>query len=248
MKLSRVRPTTAAFWAVLGALGATIVTGFTLGLELALLVIAGSVLVAVIALFWSSVRNLAGDTPLSIDEALGMGAPTAAEEQKRAVLRALKDLEFERGVGKISEQDYLEYSARYRAEAKRLIAAVDESLGPVQELAEKLANERLREAGLLQEDAEKAGPKPDAEPKAAPPSAPEPETEAEDADEEDAEAPSEPGAAPVIERKRSPAKLRTCASCKTENDSDAAFCKRCGATLETPPEAAPARVVEKEVP
>jgi hypothetical protein len=247
MKLPRVRPTTAAFWAVLVALGATIVTGVTLGLELALLVIAGSVLVAVIALFWSSVRNLAGDTPLSIDEALGMGAPTAAEEQKRSVLRALKDLEFERSVGKISEQDYLEYSARYRAEAKRLIAAVDESLGPVQELAEKLANERLRDAGLLQESAEKAGPKPDAETEAAAPNEPEPAAEAEDAEDEE-EAPSEPEALQGIERTRSLTKLRTCASCKTENDPDAAFCKRCGATIETPPEAVAARVVEKEVP
>ena len=40
--------------------------------------------------------------PLGFEEALGMGAPSKVEEEKRSVLRALKDLEYERGVGKIS--------------------------------------------------------------------------------------------------------------------------------------------------
>ena len=115
MKLPAVRPGTGALVGVLVALVATIVVGMTFGLALAILVLAGCVLAGVITLFWLSVRNLSGDTPLSLDEALAMGAPTAAEEEKRAVLRALKDLEFERSVGKISEQDYLEFSARYRA-------------------------------------------------------------------------------------------------------------------------------------
>jgi len=132
-------------------LAATIAAGVWVGIELAVLVLAAGALVLVIALLWSSVAGLSGDTPLTLDEALGMGAPSVEEEQKRAVLRALKDLEFERSVGKITEQDYREFSERYRAEARRLIAAVDASLGPSQAQAEKLANERIAAAGLSPE-------------------------------------------------------------------------------------------------
>lgn len=214
---------------------AAVVVGITLGLEIAVLVIAGASLLAVITLFWFSVRNLSGDTPLTIDEALGMGAPTAAEEQKRSVLRALKDLEFERSVGKISEEDYREFSQRYRAEAKRLIAAVDESLGPVQALAEKLATERLITAGLLDKDSKPA----------AGPASPAPSAEA-----PDAAAASEPAAdETTLDSEPEPAAHRACPGCQTENDPDAAFCKRCGKALEVARnESAPAQVVEEEVP
>ena len=57
-----------------------------------------------------------------------LAAPTAAEEQKRAVLRTLKDLEYELSVGKISKEDFEVTSAHFRAEAKRLIAEADSSL------------------------------------------------------------------------------------------------------------------------
>jgi len=132
----------------LSTFAGAIATGLWLGLEVALLVIAAGALVLVIALLWASVAGLSGDTPLTLDEALGMGAPSTEEEQKRAVLRALKDLDYERSVGKISEQDFREFSERYRAEARRLIAAVDASLGPSHALAEKLAADRLAAEGL----------------------------------------------------------------------------------------------------
>ncbi len=157
---------------------ATLAAGAWVGIELAVLVLAAGALVLVIALLWSSVAGLSGDTPLTLDEALGMGAPSTEEEQKRAVLRALKDLEFERSVGKISEQDYREFSERYRAEARRLIAAVDASLGPAQAQAEKLAVARLAAAGLSAEAVtpDAAPPTPASEPdeKPAPAAAPAP--------------------------------------------------------------------------
>jgi hypothetical protein len=242
MKLPVIRPATGALWGVLLALVLVVGIGFSLGLELALLALAGSVLVSVIALFWLSVRNLSGEAPLSIDEALGMGAPTAAEEQKRAVLRALKDLEFERSVGKISEQDYLEFSARFRAEAKRLIAAVDESLGPVQQIAEKLANERLAQAGLLDASAEKSST--ESAPTTPPAAADSPTTE--EPDGAPPEAALEEPQKPDSTRKLS--KATTCPSCKTENDPDAIFCKRCGSAIELPRSEAPARAVEEDAP
>jgi hypothetical protein len=136
---------------ILTVVGA-MVTGVALGVEIALLVVAGGALAGVIALLWASVQALTGESPLTLEEALTLGAPSAEEEQKRAVLRALKDLEYERGVGKISEEDYAELSERYRAEARRLIQLLDAGSGPERERAEKALRERLAKAGHASPD------------------------------------------------------------------------------------------------
>ena len=127
----------------LAAIVVVVASGMLLGIEIALLVAAFFALAFVVGFLWVSVQGLSGDSPLTLDEALTLGQPSVEEEQKRAVLRALKDLEYERSVGKISDQDYRELSARYREEAKRLIERVDESLTPAREKAEKLLAERV---------------------------------------------------------------------------------------------------------
>jgi hypothetical protein len=124
---------------------AATLAGVLLGIEIAILVVAAGALIGVIALIWASVQSLTGESQLSLEEALGFAAPSAEEEQKRSVLRALKDLEFERGVGKISEEDYTELSERYRAEAKRLMRSLDEHSLPEREKVEKLLAARLLE-------------------------------------------------------------------------------------------------------
>src|SRR5882672_1354456 len=101
------------------------------GVGTAILILAGGVLLGVVAIMWASVRTLSGDAPITLEEAIALGAPSAVEEQKRAVLQALKDLEYERSVGKIAETDYEELLHRYRADAKRLLRAVDEDLAPL---------------------------------------------------------------------------------------------------------------------
>lgn len=116
------------------------------GLSVGFLTFGGGVLVSAIFLFWFSLQSLAGQSPLTLDEAVSLGAPTADEEQKRAVLRALKDLEYEREVGKINDADYEVLAQRYRAEAKRLLRAVDEGLREHREHAEALLQERLSKA------------------------------------------------------------------------------------------------------
>ena len=141
-----------------------VVTGVAVGVEVSLLVLAAGALAGVIALIWASVQALTGESPLSFEEALTLGAPSAEEEQKRAVLRALKDLEFERGVGKIGEEDYAELSERYRAEARRLIQLLDTDSGPERERAEKALRERLEQSAKQAAPAEAATdePTPDA--------------------------------------------------------------------------------------
>jgi hypothetical protein len=133
-----------------------VVAGVAFGVEISLLIIAAGALAGVIALLWASVQALTGESPLTLDEALSLGAPSAEEEQKRAVLRALKDLEFERGVGKITEEDYAELSARYRAEAKRLMQLIDAGSEAERERVEKALKARLEKAATA--------PKPEAAP------------------------------------------------------------------------------------
>jgi hypothetical protein len=154
---------------------AAVAAGFLWGVQMVLLVLAGGAITLVIVLMWSSVQSLTGSNPLGFEEALGMGAPSKVEEEKRSVLRALKDLEYERGVGKISQEDYAELLARYRADAKRLIQSVDEALGPAREEVERALAQRLERAGLDKEpepsgasepEAEKAEAKTEAEAKA----------------------------------------------------------------------------------
>jgi len=127
----------------LGAGLCSVVVGVLLGIELAILSLAGSVLIGVIFVLWTSVQGLTGEGELSLDEALSLAAPSAPEEEKRSVLRTLKDLEYERSVGKISEEDYAELAARYTARAKELIQAVDADIGQAKEHAERLLAKRL---------------------------------------------------------------------------------------------------------
>jgi hypothetical protein len=115
------------------------------GVEVMLLVLAFFSLIGVIMLLWSSVQSLAGQSPLTLDEALTLAAPSAEEEQKRAALRALKDIEYERSVGKISPEDYAEFSARYRTEAMRLMQLLDEGEKPAVAQIDALVEKRLAE-------------------------------------------------------------------------------------------------------
>lgn len=131
-------------------LGAIAAAGLQ-GIGMAILVLAGGALVATIAIFWGSVRTLIGEAPLAAADAYAMSAPRAEEEQKRAVLRALKDLEYERSVGKISEEDFRELTQRYRSRAKDLLRQLDRDRGPQRRAAEVLVARRLRREGLAEE-------------------------------------------------------------------------------------------------
>ena len=119
------------------------VLGHFFGLGIGLLIVAGGSLGGSIWLIWSSLQGLGSDAPITLEEALSLGAPSAEEEQKRSVLRALKDLEYERAVGKISDEDYEALAEHYRGEAKRLLRAVDRDLSPERERAERILAERL---------------------------------------------------------------------------------------------------------
>ncbi|MCC6903655.1 MAG: zinc ribbon domain-containing protein [Polyangiaceae bacterium] len=199
--LARARP-----FAPLLLVVAAIAAAFARGLGVALLVAAAGLLLYAIGSLWASVQSLGDDASLSLDEALALAAPSAEEEKKRSVLRALKDLEYERNVGKVSEQDYLELSTRYRQDARRLLRELNEAELPARARVEKLLAKRLGTA--------------------APPS---PQTPSEAQLEAAADTVVEPDT--ESEPKSEPEKKTECDECGTENDADARFCKSCGEAL-----------------
>lgn len=65
--------------------------------------------------------------------------------EKQAVLRHIKDLQFERDVGKISEQDYTRLNAQFRKRARALIHDIDEELDPFHAQASTLLAQQIEE-------------------------------------------------------------------------------------------------------
>lgn len=62
-------------------------------------------------------------------------------DEKHALLQTLKDIRFERDLGKISDQDFDALNARYRARAKQVLRSLDEQLGPYRGAATSLLAE-----------------------------------------------------------------------------------------------------------
>jgi len=206
-------PTRTLRWlAPLITLLAAITAGTLFGVQLVVLTLAAAALLLVIWLLWSSVQALAGESELTFEEAFSLGARSAEEEQKRAVLRALKDLEYERSVGKISEDDYHEYAARYRAEAKRLIQSLDENLAEGRKQVEYELSRRLAK------NAHKSQKTPSSGPGASSAAKPDASGEAAEAAPNSTATEAEPSAY----------KTRECPACQVKNELDARFCKACG--------------------
>src|SRR6185369_1124529 len=207
-------------WAApLVTLLAAIIAGTLYGVQLVVLILAGGALLVVIWLLWSSVQALTGGSELTFEEAFSMGTRSAEEEQKRAVLRALKDLEYERSVGKISDDDYQEYAARYRAEAKRLIQGLEENLAEGRKQVEvELARRSNKKAGeakpKVASKSDGNGDKSDGNGEAS-------------AEDDDTDA--RPSAASDAEL--SSPETRECPACQVKNELDARFCKACGKSM-----------------
>ncbi|WP_437483134.1 zinc ribbon domain-containing protein [Sorangium sp. So ce1014] len=225
----------ARFGVPLAALVGAGVAGLVAGPPAAILVLAGGALVAVIAIFWASLRVLLGETPLSGADAYAIGAPRAEEEQKQAVLRALKDLEFERSVGKISDEDYAELVAKYRAEAKRLLRVLDADAQPRREQVAALVANHLRRAGL-QDDGGVDAPELGVDAAASAPEGAAAEARpakrkrvgAKQPEQERVPEPAADGESDVAAATEEREAALACAVCGTLNDEDAVFCKKCG--------------------
>lgn len=116
----------------------------------AFLVLAGGALLATIAAVWASLRTLVGDAPVDPMMLIPIAQTGTSNvlERKQRVLRALKDLESERAVGKLDEDDYGLLQTQYRADAKLVLKEIDDALGPKLARAEEIARKHLEKCGL----------------------------------------------------------------------------------------------------
>lgn len=213
-----------SWWMIGGAaafVGTVEVTRDLFGLPMALLLCAGVLLVAVVVLMWHSLQALAGDDAMSLEEALTLAAPVAEEEQKRAVLRALKDLEFERHVGKVRDEDYAVLAARYRGEARTLLGQLDARYEPARERIAAELETALREddgdhaADLANVDGKKSGTAPST-------------TSEKTTKHKKGSRKRQPKADDAAKR---PRPTRACRRCGTRNVLNIRECKNCGEAL-----------------
>jgi hypothetical protein len=110
------------------------------------LFIAGSALglLACISFLWSSLRHLFGaDHTLYLAESAATQKRAELLTEKEIVLRSLKDLEFEREVGKLSDEDFKRVDAEFRARAKQILRALDDDLKEHKQKARALLAQEL---------------------------------------------------------------------------------------------------------
>ena len=127
---------------VLAGLGcATAVTFLARGQGVAAIVL-GSVLIAGAALVGMAALRML--RPLVLPEedrtaTIGQRTRAALEREKSMTLRTIKELEFDRAMGKLSDADWQEMSTRLRARAARLIRQLDSTSGYRDQIERDLA-------------------------------------------------------------------------------------------------------------
>lgn len=168
-----------------GLIGATIVVfvsrGETpAGIILLSLTIFTAAIVGVAA--WRTFAPFAGADDVTGGRMLGGRTRAGLEREKALALRSIKELEFDRAMGKVSDRDFEEMGGRLRLRAARLMQQLDAG----STYREMIKSEIDRRIGVK-------APRGDAS-----------------------------GVKGVVR----------CPHCGTDNDSDAQFCKRCGANLE----------------
>ncbi len=101
--------------------------------------LAAIALLLAISCIWLSLRALLGGEATRWAQQ-SQAAQRRAEwlEEKEAVLRSLKDLEFERDVGKLSDDDYERLHAQFRARAKQIMRQLDDDLAQHRDQARAL--------------------------------------------------------------------------------------------------------------
>ena len=137
--------------------------------------------------------------------------------EKQSLLKALKELEFDHEMGKISDADYAEIAQQYRARAVRILKRLDEG----GEYRDRIEAEivQLRQNGIEKPNK----PDPGSSVIAAPGASPEP-VKGEDRDPLNDLAKAAVEATTQSDRRR-------CEACGADNEGDAVFCKRCAARV-----------------
>ena len=193
---------------VLAALGCATAVTFVARGQGPTAVILLSILMATAALVgYAALRALRPLVMVEEDRTVMVGQRTrvALEREKLMTLRSIKELEFDRAMGRLSDEDWNEMSGRLRSRAARLMRQLDAGAGYRDQIERDLAK-RIGEAD--------ARPKPS-------------RYEEGEVENRSATALAERG----DDRSAKALAGRCCAACDTVNDPDARFCKGCGQAL-----------------
>jgi hypothetical protein len=184
-----------------------------------LFVIATGVALSIVLLaFWNSFRGLlargGGAAVAGVHEHAGRAALL---RERETLLTAIRELRLEHELGKVSDGDFERLDQRYRTRAREVLRELDEQLAPYRPQAKAMLEAALGKGGA--EAA--AGAVADAASGAGSAS--------------DAGSGSASGSVSLSDAgsgSSSPVVLgAACAQCKTRNDEDAVFCKKCGRAL-----------------
>jgi hypothetical protein len=117
---------------------------------------AGGLLFAV-SFLWASLRSLLGGTSdTQVTESPAMRRRHDLLDEKEAVLKSLKDLEFEREVGKLSDEDFRRLESEFRSRAKVILRQLDDDLREHREKAEQLLSKEIGRPFKLVSEAEQS--------------------------------------------------------------------------------------------
>jgi ribosomal protein L40E len=200
-----------------------------------LLALAVSALGAVAYLIFQSARMLVSTGAAAEEREAQAAVGRRRKELEReyfTLKRALKELELDYAMGKLSEQDYSDIRTRYRERAVRILRQLDQGESYRAQIERDLEARRAARGQKPRRD--KAAPeakseaKSEARPEAKADTRPELGPDARPAAEDD-KRPADAGAAEA--RPEVPAAEKPCAKCGARNDNDAVFCKKCGARL-----------------
>ena len=93
--------------------------------------------------FYRMLSPLVGDSVASTAEALSERSRAVLTREKTLVLRALKDLEFDRSMGKVSQADFDEMARRLRSRALSLMKQLDQDATGYKSAIERELTARL---------------------------------------------------------------------------------------------------------
>ncbi|MGH9144577.1 MAG: hypothetical protein ACRD2I_25850, partial [Vicinamibacterales bacterium] len=205
---------------VLAALGcATAVTFMARGQGPTAVILLGVLMGTAALVGYAALRTLRPLVTADEDRTVMVGQRTrvALEREKLLTLRAIKELEFDRAMGRLSDQDWNEMSGRLRVRAARLMRQLDAGGGYRDQIEKELAKRIESDARLKPSRSEEG------------------DTAERDRDRATKSLAENRRASALAEHDNAKASAarrpRECASCETANDSDAKFCKGCGQPL-----------------
>jgi hypothetical protein len=194
----------------LAALGcATAVTFIARGQGPTVVILLGVLMASAALVGYATLRTVRPLVSPEDDRTAMIGERTrvALEREKLLVLRSIKELEFDRAMKRLSDEDFREMAGRLRSRAARLIQQLDAGVGYREQIEKDLAKRLGADDGRL---------------KGSRSSEPPGTSSSELAGSRSSDS---------VNRSARVSGERVCASCDTQNDPDAKFCKACGQAL-----------------